>query len=185
MARRGIMPRLWLFSDPARLPDPHAALAALPRGSGAVARGVHAPLLPRLVRLARRRGGVLLVGGHGRAALRLRAGLHLPDRPTTSELLPFLIARRRGAAWAVLSAAAHGPAGLRRARRLAADLVFLSPAFPTPSHPGAPVLGPLRWAALARRAGRPCAALGGITPATAGRLPRGVAGLAAITALMR
>ncbi|MCQ4163077.1 hypothetical protein NON00_24600, partial [Roseomonas sp. GC11] len=37
-ANRGWLPRLWLFSDPVRLPDPRAAAAALPRGAGVVAR---------------------------------------------------------------------------------------------------------------------------------------------------
>ncbi|MDQ1081045.1 thiamine phosphate synthase [Pseudoroseomonas cervicalis] len=183
-ATRGWLPRLWLFSDPLRLPDPRAAAAALPRGAGVVARGVAPALLPALARQRRGRGPLLL-GGDARGALRLRAGLHWPDRPAGSGLLAFLAARRAGAPWALLSCAAHGPAGLRRARRLGADLVFLSPAFPTPSHPGAPSLGPWRWAALARRAGRPVAALGGIVPGTAGRLPPPCCGLAAITALLR
>ncbi|MXP64628.1 thiamine phosphate synthase [Roseomonas sp. M0104] len=178
------LPRLWLFSDPARLPDPRRALAALPRGSGLVARGVAAALRPDLARLQRRRRGVLLIGGEARAALALRTGLHWPDRATSLEMLPFLRARRAGAPWARLSVAAHGRAGLARAARLRADLVFLSPLFPTPSHPGAPALGPWRWAALARRAGRPVVALGGIVAATAGRVPPPACGLAAITALL-
>jgi thiamine-phosphate pyrophosphorylase len=93
-------------------------------------------------------------------------------------LLPFLRARRgRGL---LLTAAVHGRRGLARARRLRADAVLVSPVFPTRSHPGARALGPLRWAALARRAGRPAIALGGIGPGNAGRLPRWAAGLAAI-----
>jgi len=179
---RGALPRLWLFSDPLRLPDPRAAWATLPRGSGLVARGVSPALWPEL---ARRRAGPLLLGAEPRAALRHHAGLHWPDRPATAALLPFLRARRAGAPWALLTVAAHGPAGLRRARRLRADLVFLSPIFATPSHPGAAALGPWRWAALARRAGRPVAALGGITAHTAARVPPQACGLAAITALLR
>jgi thiamine-phosphate pyrophosphorylase len=61
--------------------------------------------------------------------------------------------------------------------------VILSPVFPTRSHPGAPALGPLRWAALARRAAGPVVALGGVDGARARRLPRRTAGLAAIDAL--
>ncbi|MBR0668094.1 thiamine phosphate synthase, partial [Roseomonas hellenica] len=33
-------PRLWLFTDPVRLPDPLAAAQNLPRGAGVVARGM-------------------------------------------------------------------------------------------------------------------------------------------------
>lgn len=183
--KRGRLPRLWLFSDPARLPDPRGAAAALPRGSGVVARGVESALLPGLARLLRQRRGVLLLGGAPRAALRLRAGLHLPDRAPPPGMAAFRLARRAGAPWAMLSAAAHGGAGLARARRQRADLVFLSPLFATPSHPGAPFLGVWRWAALARRAGRPAMALGGITATTAPRTPPGACGLAAITALLQ
>ena len=184
-SRRGAaLPRLWLFSDPARLPDPRAAAAGLPRGGGVVARGLPPALLGEMARLGRRRRLVLLLGAAPRPALAWRAGLHWPDRPATSALLPFLLARRAGRPGAFLSVAAHGPAGLHRARRLGADLVFLSPIFPTPSHPGAPALGPWRWSALARRAGRPVAALGGVTAATARQVPLPACGLAAITALL-
>lgn len=184
---RGALPRLWLVSDPVRLPDPRAVAGRLPRGAGVLARGASAPVLAGLARLCRVRGLVLLVGGDGRAALRHRAGLHLPDRAAPGGLLPFLRARRGGAPWARLSVAVHGRAGAARGRRLRADLALASPAFPTASHPGAPALGPLRWARLASGLGRPVAALGGVAAGTAGRLPRrgraGATGLAAIGGL--
>jgi thiamine-phosphate pyrophosphorylase len=156
------------------------------RAAGVVARGPAPPEVRQgLARIARQRGLTLLIGADGRAALALRAGLHLPDREGgVAGLLPFLAARRGGPRWAVLTLAVHGRRGIARARRLRPALVFLSPAFPTASHPGAPALGPLRWAALARRLPCPAVALGGVAPATAGRLPvRLAAGLAAIGAL--
>lgn len=177
-----VLPRLWLLSDPARLPDPRAAAARLPRGAGVLARGAAPSVLAGLARLCRARGLVLVVGGDGRAALAHRAGLHLPDRAPARGVLPFLAARRRGAPWAVLTAAVHGRAGLARARGLRAEAGFVSPAFPTASHPGAPALGPLRWARLASALGRPAVALGGVDGARAGRLGRRPAGLAAIGA---
>ncbi len=183
-ARRGRrLPAIWLVSDPLRLPDPRGAAAALPRGAGVLARGAGRAVLAGLAALARRRGLVLLVAAEGRGALAHRAGLHLPERRAVRGLLPFLIARRAGRPWAVLTIAAHGGAGAAaRARRLRPDLAFLSPVFPTASHPGAPALGPLRWRAAARRLGVPAAALGGVAAATARRLPR-AAGLAAIGGL--
>ncbi|WP_368415242.1 thiamine phosphate synthase [Falsiroseomonas sp.] len=177
------LPRLWLVSDPVRLPDPRAAAGRLPRGAGVLARGAAPGVLAGLARLCRRRGLVLLVGGDGRAALRHRAGLHVPDRAAARGLLPFLRARRAGAGFALLSVAVHGRAGQARGRRLRADFGFVSPAFPTASHPGGAALGPLRWARLAAVSGRPAVALGGIGPMTAGRLGRRPAGLAAIGAL--
>lgn len=185
--RRGGLPRLWLFSDAARLPDPLAAAARLPRGAGVVARGLDPAVLAALARLARRRGLALVVAADGRAGVALRGGLHLPDRRASRHLLPLLLARRAGAPGAWLTLAAHGGAGaVARARRLRADLVFLSPVFPTASHPGAPALGPLRWALAARRFGRRAvAALGGVAPATMRRLPRGVAAVGAIGGLLQ
>lgn len=176
------VPRLVLLSDAARLPDPRAAAARLPRGAAVVARGTAPGVLASLARLCRARGLRLLVGAEGRTALAVGAGLHVPDRAPVRGLLPVLL-RRRARRRPALSCAAHGRAGVARARRLGADWLLLSPAFPTASHPGAPALGPLRWAALARAAGRPCVALGGVSAATARRLPRGLAaGLAAIGA---
>jgi len=178
------LPRLWLFSDPVRLPDPRAAMAALPRGAGVVARGLAPGLLRPVARLARQRGLVLLVAGDGRAALALGAGLHLPDRRESLGLLPFLIARRAAPCRLILSMAAHGGRrGAARARRFRPDAIFLSPLFPTQSHPGAPGLGALRWAALARGLPAPCIALGGVTPARLGAVPRRAAGVAAIGGL--
>jgi thiamine-phosphate pyrophosphorylase len=80
--------------------------------------------------------------------------------------------------------AAHGgQRGAARARRLKPNCLFLSPLFPTQSHPGAPALGPLRWASLAQGLPAPCMALGGITPARLGAVPRRAAGVAAIGGL--
>jgi thiamine-phosphate pyrophosphorylase len=159
----------------------------LPRGAAVLARGVAPATLDDLARLCRQRGLVLIVGGDGRAALAHRAGLHVPDRARTVRLLPFLLARRRGAPWASLSVAVHGRIGVARGRRLAADAALVSPAFPTLSHPGAAALGPLRWAALAAATGRPAVALGGVAARSARRLPRHgpgrAAGFAAIGAL--
>lgn len=164
-------PRRLLLSDPARLPDPSAAARRLPPGAGVLARDMPPAALAALARLCRARRLRLLVAGDGRAALRHQAGLHLPDRRATRFLLPFLAARRAGAPWAMLSLAAHGRAGLARGRRLGADVLLLSPVFPTPSHPGAPALGVLRFAAIAAWAGRPVLALGGMTERRARRVP--------------
>ena len=178
-------PRLWLLSDQARLPDPRAAMRRLPKGAGVVARDLPAGLLPAVARLARQKGLTLLVAGDGRAALASAAGLHVPDRRATTGLLPFLRARRGRRRHSILSLAAHGgAAGAARARRLGVDVVFLSPLFPTASHPGAPALGALRWAALARALALPCMALGGVNAAKLRAVPRRAAGVAAIGGLL-
>jgi thiamine-phosphate pyrophosphorylase len=60
------------------------------------------------------------------------------------------------------TAPAHDLAEIRAAERAGAALVFLSPVFPTRSHPDATVLGPEGFAALASQTALPVIALGGM-----------------------
>ncbi len=179
------LPPLILLTDEKRLADPSTALAGLPPGAAVILR--HTPAtdrvaLARRLKLACRRCGLRLLiaagpgdrGLAGALAARIGAdGVHLPERLVGRARL-----RRPGR---LVTAAAHGPAGLRRARRANADAALLSPVFPTDSHPGAPTLGPLRFAAWARRAPLPVYALGGVDAVTARRLAASnAAGLAGI-----
>jgi thiamine-phosphate pyrophosphorylase len=79
-----------------------------------------------------------------------------------------VVRRRR----CLVTSSAHGPADLLRAHRAGAGLAFLSPAFPTLSHPDVAALGPARWARLAGAARLPVAALGGVDGGVVRRLPR-------------
>lgn len=169
--RVGPLPRLWLFTDEQRLPDPRASVARLPRGrAGVVLRHDHdvarTLLAADLARICRARRLVLVVAGDVRLATAVGAGVHLRGGRWPG------VIRRRG----VLTSSAHSLADLRRAWGAGADVVFLSPAFSTASHAGAPGLGPLRWATMAREATRwpvgiGIAALGGVDGHTIGRLP--------------
>ena len=162
------LPRLWLFTDDQRLPDPRASAACLPRGkAGVVLRHDHDParasLGRDLARICRQRRLILVVAGDVRLAAALKAGVHLRGGVWPNSI------RTRG----VVTSSAHAIPDLLRARRAGAGLVFLSPTFPTASHVGAPGLGPLRWAAMVR-GGRPLppvAALGGVDGASVKRLP--------------
>lgn len=58
----------------------------------------------------------------------------------------------------------HNEAELAKAWRLGADLATLSPVRATDSHPGQSGMGWERWGCLARAAGLPVYALGGMTP---------------------
>ena len=75
-------------------------------------------------------------------------------------------------------------AALARAQERDLDALLLSPVFATASHPGAPVLGPVRGAMIAAASRVPVYALGGIGPHNAARLPRAFSGIAAITSLL-
>jgi len=183
-ARRTRSPKtcavLWLFTDERRLADPRRSVAKLPRGlAGVVLRhdgDPHRAQLGRaLARICRARRLALVVAGDVRLAAALGAGVHLrggrwPDHART----------RRGP----LTCSAHGPVELQRAWRAGASLAFLSPVFPTASHPEVAYLGPVRWSRLAQGARLPVAALGGVDHATVRRLPPGLCcGVGAISAL--
>ncbi len=177
---RNPLPVLWLFTDDARLPDPLTSIARLPRGlCGVVFRHDKAPgraaFATRVARLCRARGLGLVIAGDAGLAWRLKTGIHLRDgrRPNFVRLPPGLI-----------TSSVHNLAACHRARRAGAQICFISPAFPTASHMGEKPLGPVRWAALARRAGYANAyALGGITGQKINALARNCRGAGAIHAL--
>jgi thiamine-phosphate pyrophosphorylase len=162
------LPRLWLFTDYRRLPDPRATVAALPRGrAGVVLRHdsdpARASLGRDLARICRTRRLTLVVAGDARLAAALKAGVHLRGGQRQGPI------RVPG----VVTSSAHSVPDIRRAQQAGAGLIFLSPAFPSASHAGAPGLGPLRWTAMARRGGPrvAIAALGGINGRSVRRLP--------------
>ena len=179
-ARRRL-PALFFFTDPQRTPDPVATAARLPRGAAVVYRSFGrddaVPVGLALARVARARGLVFLVGADDRLARRLRAdGLHLPERLLYRG--PAL--RRANPAW-LLTGAGHGEAALRRARLAGVDAAVLSPVFTSRSRSAGAALGPVRFAALVRRARLPVVALGGVNGRTAPRLlASGAAALAAV-----
>ncbi len=176
---------LWLFTDAVRLPDPRPAIAALPRRlCGVVFRhdGVagRATLAKAVAQQCRRLAIPLVVAGDARLAAAVGAGVHLRAARRASA--------RGSTRWlkstALVTSSAHSAVELRRARIVGADAVFLSPVLPTRSHPGAPALGVLRWAVLARFARGSGMALGGVDGRMTRRLPRWCGGAGAIGALM-
>jgi thiamine-phosphate pyrophosphorylase len=149
------IPKIWLMTDP-RLGDGlFAAIQRLPVGSGVVFRHYQLDederrrLFGKIRRVCRRRGHVLLLAGSERQAMCLHAnGFH--GRLAGEQLLH--------------SAAVHDVRELAEAKRLKADLIFLSPLHATRSHPGARPLGLTRFGKLARLANPvKVIALGGMT----------------------
>lgn len=107
-------------------------------------------------------------GWHGTAAA-LRA---LRARPVPAHL------------W--FGASCHDAAELAAAERLGADYAVLGPVQATPSHPGAPVLGWEGFERLARGAGLPVFAIGGLGPQQlAPARAHGARGVAGISAYWR
>ena len=178
-ACRSPLPFLVLMTDDERLTDPLSAARALPPGSMVVVRSRNVErrkaLAADMMKLARARSLFVLIAGDAALALALGAdGVHLPEAAIGQAAA--LRARHR----LIVTAAAHSLAALRYSHRL--DAVFLSPLFPTASHPGRAALSPVRAAAIARLAGVPIYALGGVNAGNAGRLA-GFSGIAAIGAL--
>jgi thiamine-phosphate pyrophosphorylase len=183
--RSAPIPRLWLFTDDKRLPDPREAVALLPRGrAGVVLRHDADPgrlMLGRdLARICRARRVALVVAGDVRLARALRAGVHL-----RGGRWPGVVRSRK-----IITSSAHSIVELRRAAAARAALAFLSPAFETLSHEGVPGLGPLRWGGMAihlRGTGTTMrlAALGGVDGDNLRRLPswacRAVGAIAALS----
>jgi thiamine-phosphate pyrophosphorylase len=174
---------LFLVTDPDRTPYPVALADQLPRGSGVIFRGFGrkgaGKTARRLAAVAQRRGLVLLIGA---TALRSKGtGVHLPERMARRA-----VALKRARPGIVVTVAAHSLSALIRARRAGADAALLSAVFESRSPSAGRPLGPVRFAALVRRAGLPVYALGGVTTKNAPRLlGSGAAGLAMVEGLVR
>ena len=161
MPRRYPLSKIWLISDARNDAALERALKRLPRGSGLIFRHYHLSDTERrnrfrqLRQLARQHGHHIVLSGSVAQARRWGAdGAYGADLSRGHALLRLVTV--------------HSLRELRRARR--ADAVLLSPVFPTRSHPGGKVLGPLRWQAIAARSPVPVIALGGMNPRRARQL---------------
>lgn len=169
----GLLPPLVLMTDDERLPDPLPAAKALPRGSMIVLRARDAARRAELAVRLRPLPHLLLIANDAALAARIGAdGLHLSEANAHHAAH----IRAQHPRW-LITAATHG-------KHIGGpfDAMFLSPIFPTVSHPGAPTLGAVRANKLAQQSRTPIYALGGITPSNA-RLLHGFVGIAAIGAL--
>jgi thiamine-phosphate pyrophosphorylase len=153
------------LTDPARVADPVAVAARLPRGAAVIYRHFGAADRVRtalaLQAVCRQRGLLLLIGSDEKLARQLGAdGVHLAERQTT----------RRCGFRGIVTAAAHSRQAAVRAKAAGARAVLLSPVFPSASPSAGQPLGPLRARALAKACPLPCYALGGVNRRTAGSL---------------
>ena len=159
------IPRIWLMTDPRMGEGLWAALERLPRGAGVVVRHYDASdrnaLIARIAKVARRRGLVLVVAG-GRGRVNAHNGRAWPGGLTT--------------------ASAHGRREAVSAARRGAGAILVSPVFATRSHPGARVLGRVRFGLISQGLGVPVIALGGMDARRAKSLPKTAYGWAGIDA---
>jgi thiamine-phosphate pyrophosphorylase len=142
MPHRHALPPLWLFTDARQGDAVWQAIARLPKGGAGVI--VRTPeLLDRIRALCRARRLLCVTSGPTprRIGLSGSHGLHV----------------------GALTATAHNRRELVKARRIGVKLVFLSPVFPTRTHPDASALGPVRFGLLTANTRVALAALGGMT----------------------
>lgn len=152
------LPLLWLLSDARNDAKLERALAALPRGSGFVFRHYHLDPVQRRARfdrladLGRQNGHRIVLAGNVQDSAAWGAdGVY----GTVGQIAPLDAGLRLGTV--------HGGDELQAANRAGIDGVFLSPVFPTRSHPGQKTLGLQRFRVLAQQALIPVIALGGMT----------------------
>ncbi len=166
------MPRLWLMTDERMGDALLPSIDALPSGSGIIFRHYSLPeadrrhLFKQVQRSARKQGHIVLFAGSPKEARALGAfGAH---------------GQTRGA----ITAPVHSIRERIAAERNGAQLLFVSPVFPTASHPNGKALGRSRFGRLIKGARVPVIALGGMDEQRARSLnPFNISGWAAIAAL--
>lgn len=167
------VPRCWLMCDARLGGHMPAIIAAMPPRSAVIVRpyAMEQLGLTHMLRAIRRaarakRHRLLLSGGGGLSGYDGRHGMVHTGKKS-----------------AFLSLSVHNAAGALRARRSRANVVLVSPLWPTRSHPDAKGIGHARFRQLARQSGCPAIALGGMNSARC-RLARrhGAHGWAAIDA---
>jgi len=163
MHRRQPLPRLWMMTDERQGEALLPALGRMPPGSGLVFRHYSLPvserrdLFDQVKEVASERDLlVMLAGDSGLAAEWGAGGWHGMGGTSHPGLLR--------------SAPVHDLAELKGAEAAGADFLFVSPVFPTRSHPGAATLGPAGFHLLAREAKVPVIALGGMNAENAQQL---------------
>jgi thiamine-phosphate pyrophosphorylase len=173
MHARHPVPRHWLMTDERMGEVLWTALAQLPRGSGVIFRhyGLSLPerrrLFARIAKIARSRRLVLIRAGADR--LGPADGIHGQEHGSGLRTWP-----------------AHSRAEIVTGLRAGAHLFFVSPVFPTRSHPDAASLGPVRLGLMVRGVNKPVIALGGMDARRFKRLNGlGIYGWAAIDAWTR
>ena len=172
--KKRFLPKIWLMTDPRLGDGVLVAVRKLPTGSGVVFRHYQLPTEERLMlfqqiqRICRQRGHVLVLAGQDDWGA---DGVHGRERFHPTQILTMPV---------------HSLREIRAARKLQADLMFLSPVFATRSHLGARMLVVMQFSRLARLAGpTKIIALGGMTrnkaQSVTNRIAYGWAGIDAFT----
>ena len=156
-------PRFILMLDDVRMPDPQNYINALPNNSAIIVRSKSSELLKEKIKVIRDslslRKVHLLAATDVRTALSLDVdGVHLSEANVKQMGGAILTLNKR---W-IISAAAHSIVATRRAKKLGANLILVSPTFQTRSHSKTRVLGSIGYRRIAKHAPNHVCPLGGI-----------------------
>lgn len=165
MPRRQTLPLLWLLSDARNDARLETALARLPARSGFVFRHYHLEPAERQARFA----ALAEIAREWRHSV-LLSGTSNQAREWGADGVYGAPAGLGGAGSLLRLATAHGGAEIQAAAAASADAVFLSPVFPTRSHPDARALGVHGFHVLAQQSPLPVIALGGMNAERARQL---------------
>lgn len=178
MHRSHPLPRIWLMTDERFGDDLLPAVQRLPRQSGVIFRHyatqyrARRDLFRQVLRICRKRGHMLLLAGDERQARNWHADGHHQRSPRRAK--------------SVHSAAVHNAAEIAKVKAYGPDLLFLSPAYTTNSHPSQRPLGPLGFGRLAKIVRKSnIIALGGMNHQKAKMMGRHIHGWAAIDAFRK
>lgn len=157
------LPKVYYFTDEERGADPLQMAQRLPSGCGIIYRHYkcenRTTVAILLSKICKNRKITLIVSQDPHLATDVGAdGCHLPEyRLNQIPLIKTKYPRL------TLTAACHSARALIAAEQYGTDAAFLSPVFPTQSHPEAPNLGVLPASSAMRNIRCPVFALGGVT----------------------
>ena len=178
------LPKIIFITDEKRLKDPIPIVRLLPGGSAIIFRHYHDPdrneMAKSLIKETRGRHIKVLIASDVRLALKVGAhGVHIPESMAKNSTRVWQ--RWFKPNW-LITASAHSPKALFRARQLGADAALLSPVFSTISHPDSKPIGIIRFSSWSRKSNLAIFALGGVTHNNIQRLKNSkIQGLAGIS----
>lgn len=151
------------FTDRSKVSDFEKTISSLPKNSAIIIREYDLDKKAReifaqkIVTLARVRGLKILVGKDLELARKIKAdGVHFSD----FDKLPLQFFKKKSFPKKfIFSAACHSFKSILRVEKLRADLIFISPIFPTTSHSDAKILGLRNLAKIAVKTKKPSYAL--------------------------
>ena len=155
------LPYLWLFTDSIKTSNPVKLTKSLPIKSGVVIRHYKSKNKENIIRdilnIKKRKTLTVLIAGKYKRKLGVD-GNHLPQWINNNKINQ------------ITSISVHSGIDVRKSLNVKANLVFISPVFPTSSHVSKQHLGTIKLGLLARLFKKDIIALGGINNKNIARL---------------